>query len=123
MNSLSLFSLFLVLVSVVSLETKIDENGCVWSYKCCEFKEIDGSVTCSKLCEPEINCEPTEASNDGQNQTEVVEEPIYQKPAAFAFSMNASHICRKGFRLDSKGICKRVFGAPIEKTTPANNDS
>lgn len=122
MNSASIFCLFLVLVCVVSLETKIDENGCVWSYKCCEFKEINGNVTCFRLCEPEINCEPTETPDD-QNQTEVVEEPIFQKPAAFAFSMNANHICRKGFRLDSKGICKRVFGAPVEKTTPANNDS
>lgn len=113
----SLFSFIVVIVLALSQESKIDENGCVWFYKgCCEFKEINGIVTCSQMCEPEIKCDTTEAPED-QNKSEVAEEPIFQKPAAFAFSMNVNHICRKGFRLDSKGNCKRIFGQTIERTT------
>lgn len=105
---------------VQSQKTTVDDKGCIWTYKCCEFKEVDGAVTCIRLCEPQINCETTETPEEDQNQQEVVEETFAIAPASLSFSMNANHICREGFRLNSKGKCRKVFGETFEKTTEAS---
>lgn len=121
MKTASLFCFSLILISISSQKI-IEEDGCVWNYKCCEFKEDkNGVVTCISLCEPVITCETIKEPED-TNQAEVFEEPSVQLQAISTFSLNANHICRKGFRLDSKGNCKRVLGPVVEKTTPANND-
>lgn len=110
----SLVLIILTLISVAcSEESTVADDGCTWRYKCCEFKTIDGAVTCERMCEPEKDCSTTEAP---VNQEEAVEE-FTVKPAVFAFSMNANHICRQGFRLNSKGQCKRVLGSAVEITT------
>lgn len=115
MKSLGLVLIILALLSVVaSEETTVADDGCTWRYKCCEFETIDGAVTCERMCEPERDCSTTEAP---VNQEEAVEGEFVVKPAVFAFSMNANHICRQGYRLNSKGQCKRVLGAAVETTT------
>lgn len=131
-HTMKLNSLFCVIFglfsSVQSLESGVNNKGCVGINQCCEFKETEAGITCARFCEPRIHCatpktpSTTEAAFDPEtadyaNLKEVVEEQIIQKPATFALSMNTAHICRKGFRLDSFGKCRRVLGPTIEKTT------
>jgi hypothetical protein len=99
-----------------SQKIKIDDKGCIWSYRCCNFTDVDGgTVKCSQLCEPEINCEKSEVSSE--KQREVVEEEIQPMIATAAFSLNLNSVCRQGFRLDSEGKCRRVFKPATDRTT------
>lgn len=115
--------IFVFSCSAQSLESRVDDTTCVSNSKCCEFREVHGTVTCVRKCEPQVNCEslttrtlPDLEAADNSFQAEVIEEQIIQTAAAFSLSMNAGHICRKGFRLDSYGKCRRVLGTTIDKT-------
>lgn len=116
MKSSSLLCVIFGLICLVrSQETRVDEDGCRWNYKCCEFAEVKGAVTCKRMCEPEIRCATEESLTENNEETteefkEVAEEVFVIRPAAFSLSMGAGHICKKGFRLDNRGNCRRVLG-------------
>lgn len=76
---------------------------------------IDSSVDCDSNQESKLssNCV---APEEKENQ-EVVVELAVSKIGFSTFSLNANKICRKGYQLNPRGVCTRVFGAPIE-TTP-----
>jgi len=116
---MKLSSLLCVIFGLIYLarsqETRVDEDGCRWNYKCCEFAEYQGTVTCKRMCEPDIKCATEETATEEYEETteeikEVAEEVFVVRPAAFSLSMGASHICKKGFRLDNRGNCRRVLG-------------
>lgn len=119
------FTCFICLIfglfnSVQSLDSIDKDRGFVETIKCCEF--TNDNQSCVRMCEPSEALSTTETSFDSEstdysNQKEVVEEEVFAKPATFSFAVNPSHICRKGFRLDSQGNCRKVFGSPVEKTT------
>ena len=92
--------LFFVILAGVSCSN--DEN-CVWSYKCCEFKEKNGKVSCVKMCEPEINCQGPEEDSNG-NEVEVFEENTEQNSP---YSIRGA--CTRGFNFYN-GRCRRVLG-------------
>lgn len=111
MKSLSLVCIVLSLVYIAQCqETRTDGNGCVWTYMCCVFTEVDGQVSCARMCEPKINCPAVASEEENQSQEEIVEEAAVVRPAIALFSVSSSHICRAGFRLDSKGVCRRALG-------------
>lgn len=84
-----------------------DDENCIWSYKCCEFKRDpnDGSVRCEKMCDPEIKCETTtldEVENFNTSTAELSQ--------AFILGRRRMPIpmCRKGYKFVN-GSCRRVF--------------
>lgn len=117
MKPLSFVLLICAFVAVIQSQTPQAPDGCVWRYKCCEFKTIGGAVTCDRMCEPEEDCSTTEVPTEVPDKIEAAEEEYFVKPAVFSLSANAPHICRQGFRLNNRGQCKRVLGSPTESTT------
>jgi hypothetical protein len=96
-------------------ETKTDENGCVWNYKCCVFTDVEGEVSCARMCEAEISCPTKSPEPEDQSREEVVGEAAVIQPAFATFSIKPDHICLSGFRLDSNGVCRRLLGAPKDR--------
>lgn len=87
-----------------------DNENCIWNYRCCKHEKVDGEIKCIEMCQPEIKCDDDVESD--------VESSIDGPAMAFqTFSFNVPTPCRKGFRKDNDGICRRVFGF----TTSANN--
>lgn len=107
-----LFVLLFVLVATINctIEMQPDNKNCIWNYKCCAHEKVNGAIKCVEMCQPEIKC-------DGDVESDV--ESFINSPvqAIQTFSINLPVACRKGFRRDDEGICRRVFGA----TTKANN--
>lgn len=84
------------------------DDNCVWNYKCCAFKEVNGKVSCTKMCEPEISCgEATASDVEIFNERE---EPEIQL-AAF---MTKATPCIRGFQYRN-GKCRRVYGETKER--------
>ncbi|CAO1431913.1 unnamed protein product [Diamesa tonsa] len=77
--------------------------------KCCAHEKVNGEIQCIEMCQPEIKCDDDVPSD--------VESFISPVTAFQAFSVNIPSACRKGYRRDDDGICRRVFGF----TTAANN--
>lgn len=99
--------MFIVLIAVKTVSCSIDEN-CVWTYKCCEFKETDGEVKCEKMCEPEIQCKVL--NNDEMEKLEVENNA----PSSIRVG------CSRGFQYyDDK--CRRVFGKTRERLQKPTN--
>lgn len=97
--------LFLILAGVSCTS---DEN-CVWKYKCCEFKETNGEVSCVKMCEPEINCQ---GSNN--EEVEMFDENAAEGEYPGAPLSIRSRGCKRGFQYYD-GRCRRVFGRTRER--------
>lgn len=117
MKSKLIWVIFGLIFSVQSLESIADGKGCVENNnnKCCQFAETDGVVTCEP---PSIESQTTEIPTDSSesDRKEVVEEQVVVlRPASISFTINSGHICRKGFRLDSLGKCRRILGPTIER--------
>ena len=80
---------------------EIEENG---SQKCCRFSENIGRDSCLYFCEDTKNL----TSNSAEQ--EVIEEEIKPIVAASISSFSSlASVCRKGFRRDSTGICRKVL--------------
>lgn len=94
--------------------SEIEENG---RQKCCRFSEIVGQDSCLYFCEGSKNLTPSSA------EQEVVEEEI--KPAiaisVSSFSSLAT-VCRKGFRRDSTGICRKVLVPRTSTVSTVNSE-
>lgn len=90
----------LIFTTFVCVSGSTDDNNCVWSYKCCAFKEINGEVNCVQMCEPEINCQEVK---DEVGEVEVFEE---NTEANSRFSIRTA--CKRGF-LFNNGRCRRVL--------------
>lgn len=82
----------ILLLSLFSAVLCLNDENCVWNYKCCIFKETNGKVTCDKMCEPEIIC-----------KTSDVEE--IDPYAPIEIKANA---CREGYQ-HRFGRCRRVM--------------
>lgn len=116
MKSASFFVILLGFLHIAqSLETQIGDKVCVWVYKCFELAENNLVFNWTQIWTSEINSETKK--NPEEEKKEVLEETIQTKVATASFSMNLNHVCRTGFRLDSKGQCRRVLGSVIERTT------
>ena len=93
---LSTAKVLLLMLSMICVALCTDDN-CVWTYKCCSFTEVNGQVSCERMCEPEINCATM------RNEVTMIEDdddgPLEMKAT----------ICRKGFQF-YRGRCRRVFG-------------
>lgn len=98
----------LMLLSALTFITCSNDEDCVWNYKCCSFKEVNGEVTCEKMCEPEINCDVKNQSDvdDLNNDVEVFNGDIPFMPASLKTMR-----CRQGFTFYNHK-CRRVFGRP-----------
>lgn len=75
------------------------EDDCVWKYKCCAFKEIDGQVQCVKMCEPQVTCQTSDV-------VEIFEEKIDDNRLA---DYSIRGVCRTGYQFHN-GRCRRIFG-------------
>ena len=91
---------FVLTLSLVSVASSLNEDDCTWNYKCCEFKELEGAVTCTKMCEAEILCEQSK-----DNDVETLDEFGGTQSAAYFLK---SSRCRQGFRF-SGGKCRKVL--------------
>lgn len=71
----------------------------MWSYKCCDLKELNGEKSCARMCEPEIKCQ-----GQDDNDVEVFEENTEQNA-----QISLRGACRSGFKFYN-GRCRRVLG-------------
>lgn len=80
---------------------------------------IQASVDCDGKQESKLssNCVASK-EQDNQEGQEVVEDLAVSRGAFASFSLNANKICRKGYQLSPRGVCTRVFGLPVDRTTP-----
>ena len=115
LNSINMKFLFVLLLLLVTninctIEMQPDNKNCIWNYRCCAHERVNGEIKCIEMCQPEIKCDDDLESD--------VESFISGPATAFqTFSVNIPSACRKGFRKDDDGVCRRVFGF----TTAANN--
>lgn len=120
MNNLNIF-LFLFLSTLNRASCSEDEN-CLWAYKCCEFKEMNSGMTCSRLCEAEVNCraqleekleDTTRGSIEAKTEGTVATttEPTTQEPIQKAKPFQIINVvtCRVGYKLDSRGRCRKNY--------------
>ncbi|CAO1429512.1 unnamed protein product [Diamesa hyperborea] len=110
-NMKVLLALLLCLIANIncSIEMQPDNKNCIWNYRCCAHEKVNGEIKCIEMCQPEIKCD-----DDVPSDVETFISPV---TAFQAFSVNIPSACRKGYRRDDDGICRRVFGF----TTAANN--
>jgi hypothetical protein len=110
MKSIIEFLLISILILRVRSSTKIEEKDskdCVWNYKCCKFQETAGVISCTELCDPVINCDLVQVVD---NTSSVEDSQGYSiQPAAFPPIRSSGRACRPGYRLDSRGNCRRVL--------------
>jgi len=95
----------LLLILLSALIAAANHQDCVWTYRCCEFKESDGQTACAKMCEAEINCDRStiEAPEDLDNAESA-------PPLSIKF-----WTCKQGHRFFN-GKCRKVlFDAPKPK--------
>lgn len=91
----------LLMLSLLCVAVSSSEN-CVWTYKCCLFKEINGETKCIQICEPEVNCTTPDPSD-----SEV--ETFTDSDVGDASLSPLISGCRRGYKYYS-GRCRRVFG-------------
>lgn len=92
-----LCTMFIMLSIFNAVSCTDDDDDCVWNYKCCVFKETKAGVTCEKMCEPEIVCEPLKTDND--------EAEVFDPYAPLEIK---SSVCREGFQFKF-GKCRKVL--------------
>lgn len=97
MNKSSLILIFLAFSIAARTEARVDCDGA---------QESKLSSDCA-------------VTGEQENQ-EVVEELAVSRIGFSSFSLNANKVCRKGYQLSPRGVCTRVFGAPIEVTTSSS---
>lgn len=103
MIRISKFSVIFLLLVCFNCGCKSDiENNCTWTYKCCEFKQVDGIVKCERMCEALINCE-----NQNNDQVEVFDELKDGKSGDFFFTGRLPIPCRTGFKYVN-GRCRMI---------------
>ena len=49
----------IILLSIFGVALCSKDENCVWNYKCCVFRQVNGQVSCEKMCEPVILCQPS----------------------------------------------------------------
>lgn len=102
------FSTILIFLAHVILAS---ENNCVWTYRCCEFKEIDGVVKCERMCEAVIKCETTTKFDneiESFNETSTDDD---EQSQAYLYSFRRQMpvpMCRSGYKYVN-GQCRRVL--------------
>lgn len=74
------------------------------------------SVDCDGKQESKLSSDC--AATENQENQEVIEELAVSRIGFSSFSLNANKVCRKGYQLNPRGVCTRVFGDPVERTTP-----
>lgn len=106
-----LLALLLWLITNIncSIELQPDNKNCIWNYRCCAHEKVNGEIKCIEMCQPEIKCDDDVESD--------VESFISPAAAFSTFGFHLPSACRKGYRKDDDGICRRVFGF----TTAASN--
>lgn len=99
---------FLWILILIIQPIRNNEENCVWSYRCCEFKEINNVIKCEKMCEAVINCETTSTN---PNEVETFNETTDEQSQAFLYSFRRQMpvpMCRNGFRYVN-GQCRRIL--------------
>lgn len=90
--------LFLLLLSL-TCAVLCSNDDCVWNYKCCVFKEVQGQVTCEKMCEAEVLCNKANKVGDSLDSEELdPNAPLEIK----------ANVCRSGYQF-TFGRCRKVF--------------
>lgn len=87
-------TIILLMTFGVSLCT--EDESCVWNYKCCVFKEVNGQVSCEKMCEPVISCSKEKITKDAEEIDPLA--PIELK----------AHACREGYQYQYGKCRKRI---------------
>lgn len=99
-------SYFIFIISAFIFGVKSSDKDCVWSYKCCKYQEIEGVISCTELCDPLINCDLVQVVEKNSISEDNQEYSI--QPAGFAFRPQSRH-CKPGYRLDSRGSCRKIL--------------
>lgn len=94
------------LLSLFGVVLCTNDENCVWNYKCCVFKDFNGDVTCEKMCEPEIQCKPSETTTEEISSDAEEIDPY----APLEIKANA---CREGFQFRF-GKCRKVLKQRIQ---------
>lgn len=98
--------LILAVFFLVKCNSNIDNENCVWTYRCCEFKEINNVTKCLKMCEPLINCNQTSTTlNSNEIENFNTTSPSDEQPQPFFFRRRT---CRKGFKYVN-GQCRKLL--------------
>jgi hypothetical protein len=81
-------------------------TDCIWTYKCCEFKEVNGAVKSARMCEAQINCEGNNNNDDAETFDEIKSE---RKSENFLFSKKFPiPMCNRGYKYVN-GKCRQTF--------------
>jgi hypothetical protein len=98
-----------ILISTIIINVKStekDTKDCIWNYKCCKYQETEGVISCKELCDPVINCDLVEVI---ENHSDTEDKQDYSiRPAGFIFRPQTRQ-CRPGYRIDSRGSCRRIL--------------
>lgn len=79
-----------------------DEN-CKWTYRCCKFKEIHGTLNCVEMCEAEIKCNQNNFSNEVETFNETSSDEESSGNIIYGIRRR---VCRKGYRY-TNGQCRK----------------
>lgn len=118
--------LLLLALLIQNIKSNNDDENCVWSYRCCEFKKINNVTRCERMCEAVINCETTTTTSESVNSNEVesFNQTTDEQSQAFLYSLRRQMpvpMCRSGFKYVN-GVCRRVYKkANIVTTTAVEN--
>lgn len=84
-----------------------DFKNCVWKYKCCKYQNVNGTISCSEVCDPEINCDLVGVVENKQSEEH---QDISIASAGFRRSFRPKpNPCKPGHRLDSGGTCRKIL--------------
>ena len=77
-------AVLIILIFVNIIQGMVDENSCIWKYKCCRHHE----GRCVEMCKPEIEC---------KSMDEVPFAPfhVFNTKCRFGFKSDNSQKCRK----------------------------
>lgn len=73
-----------ILIFVNVIQGMVDENNCIWKYKCCKYHERQ----CVEMCKPEIECKPVE-------EVAFVPFQVFNTKCRFGFKSDNNQRCRK----------------------------
>lgn len=84
-----------------------EDPNCSWTYRCCQFKEVNGVPKCEKMCEAVIVCESTTTITVNDDVEVFGELKSGEMSEDLLFSSRLP-VCRRGYKANN-GRCRRVL--------------
>ncbi|KAL7024274.1 hypothetical protein ACKWTF_012968 [Chironomus riparius] len=98
---------FILIILTTYLTLCLCSTSCIWTYRCCEFKQNGLNIECVRMCEAQINCELTTTTESYEGDAENLEsgESSVPKPLDLRYLRRN---CKAGYRFVS-GKCRMVM--------------